>query len=91
MLLERSIAENVERMPSSVTIDTAEHGRPHFRVRLKTIVRITLISLLAGGACADVLGMLYVKHQNVDLDRRADDIAVRFVRPPMQIPSAERD
>lgn len=78
-------------MPSSCTIETANHGRPHFHLRPRSIVRATLIFVLVAGACADIVGAYYVRQQHNELSRRAQDVALRLVQPPLTIPLAKLD
>lgn len=89
LLLERSsIADKVQRMPSFCTI---EHGQPHFHWRPRAIVRGVLVTLLILGACVDVIGAMYVRQQHVALNRRVQDVAIRFTRPPPESPLAKLD
>lgn len=78
-------------MPSHCTIETANHGRPHFHLRPRAIVRATLIFVLVTAACADVLGAYYVRQEQTALRRRVQDVAIRFVQPPLTSPLAKLD
>lgn len=77
-------------MPSHCTIETANHGQPHFHFRPRVIVRAAIIFVIAAGACLDVIGAYYAHRQQEALTRRVQAVSSRLIAPAVVRPVETR-